>query len=59
VVARPQIGGAPQKTVHALQQAGVALKPITIDADDREHFYQLLNPTACPRRRQRPPTRRG
>src|SRR4029079_105604 len=43
-----QIGGAEKKTVLAMQQAGVALKPVTIDAGDRERFYQLLNPDGPP-----------
>ena len=47
-VALQQIGGAEKKTVLAMQQAGVALKPVTIDAGDREHFYQLLNPDGPP-----------
>ena len=47
-VALQQIGGAEKKTVLAMQQAGVALKPVTIDAGDRELFYQLLNPNGPP-----------
>lgn len=31
-----------------MQQAGVALKPVTIDGGDRAHFYQLLNPDGPP-----------
>jgi hypothetical protein len=47
-VALQQIGGAEMKTVLAMQQAGVALKPVTIDAGDREHFYQLLETDGPP-----------
>jgi hypothetical protein len=47
-VALQQIGGAPKKDVLRLKAAGVPLKPVTIDAGDRDHFYHLLDPGGPP-----------
>jgi len=44
-VALQQMGGAPKAEVLALQKAGVALTPVTIDAGDRDRFILLLDRT--------------
>ena len=46
-VALQQIGGAEKKTVLAMQQAGVALKPVTIDAGDRDDSISCSTRTAA------------
>jgi hypothetical protein len=47
-VALQQIGGAPKKDVLRMKDAGLPLKPVTIDAGDRDHFYHLLDPGGPP-----------
>jgi len=48
-VSLQQIGGAPKKVVLQMKDAGVPLTPVTIDAGDRDHFYQLRDPAGPPR----------
>ena len=47
-VALQQIGGAPKNVVLQMKAAGVPLTPVTIDAGDRDHFYQLRDPAGPP-----------